>query len=135
MPVYKITPVAKPRMTQQDKWLRPPRPAVAKYWAFKDQVRGLEMHLPIAYAHVTFHMPMPKSWPRKKKVAMLRAPHQATPDLDNLLKALADTIYEDDKIIWDVWATKVWAYEGFIVIKWALDGRPHPTLQALGGVT
>ena len=37
---YNITPVAKPRMTKRDKWLK--RSVVEKYWEFK---RNIQKHL------------------------------------------------------------------------------------------
>ncbi len=38
-------------------------------------------------------MPIPKSWPPKKKLEMDWKPHQQTPDLDNLYKAFVDTVF------------------------------------------
>lgn len=43
-------------------------------------------------------------------------PHQETPDLDNLLKAVNDALLEQDKIIYQICATKLWADIGEIVI-------------------
>ena len=43
--------------------------------------------------------------------------HEDKPDLDNLLKALGDALYDNDSCIWDVRITKIWGYEGKIVIK------------------
>lgn len=75
------------------------------------------MALPSFGAHVTFVIPMPKSWPKKKKKQMGGCAHMDKPDLDNLLKALGDALYSDDSGIWDIHATKRWGYEGRIVIE------------------
>lgn len=112
---YQIDPVAKPRMTQRDKWQK--RPAVMRYRAFCDECRLLGIEVPEAGAHVTFHIPMPSSWSKKKKEAMLGQPHQQRPDVDNLQKALQDAVLEEDSSVWDVRITKRWAETGSIEIK------------------
>jgi len=112
---YPITPVAKPRMTQRDKWAK--RPIVEQYFKFKDIIKSYKVHLPEMYAHVIFVLPMPKSWSDKKKSEMCYQPHQQRPDVDNLFKALADAIYIDDSHIADVRISKEWGYEGAIIIK------------------
>ena len=112
--IYDIEPVAKPRMTQRDKWAK--RPCVMKYRDFKDQVKLNRIDLPECGAHITFIVPMPKSWSKKRRAEMNLRPHQQKPDLDNFVKALLDAVYEDDAHIWDIWATKVWGYAGEIMI-------------------
>jgi len=112
--IYHITPVAKPRMTQSDRWKK--RPCVMKYWAFKDLVRLAGIKLPDGYGHVIFYIPMPKSWSKKKKAQMDGKPHKVRKDADNLLKALQDACYDEDKTIWDMRTSKVWAYEGKIEV-------------------
>jgi len=114
MTIYNITPVAKPRMTQSDRWKK--RPATTKYWQFKDEVLKLGIKVPEAGSHITFYMPMPDSWSKKKKSQFDKQPHQNRKDVDNLLKALLDCIYTDDACVWDVRITKRWAYEGSIEI-------------------
>ena len=44
-------------------------------------------------------------------------PHQQTPDLDNLVKGLADSVYDEDSGIYDFRATKLWGREGAIILK------------------
>lgn len=112
---YQILPCPKPRMTRADKWKQ--RPAVMRYRAFCDHARLLKIELPEQGAHVTFVLPMPKSWSAKKKAQMNGQPHQSKPDADNMLKALCDALHSDDSGIWDVRITKVWGYEGQIVIR------------------
>ena len=114
--IYHINPVAKPRMTQRDKWLSPPRRAVQKYRTFCDLVQLNKVELPTAGAKTTFHLPVPQGWAAAKKLRMIGRPHQQRPDLDNLLKALGDAVYRDDSLIWDVSAQKLWSQTGAIQI-------------------
>lgn len=113
---YNITPVAKPRMTRRDKWLDPPRPGVRKYWDFKDQIRNHNITVPESGAHIVFHMPMPKSWSKKNQREMNGKPHQVRPDIDNIIKALLDAVFDEDAHIWDLRATKLWSDRPGIVI-------------------
>lgn len=109
-----IVPMAKPRMTQRDRWAK--RPAVLRYFAFRDQVRARRVHLPDAGYHITFVIPMPKSWSARKRTAMDGQPHQQRPDKDNLEKALLDAVFGEDCRVWDGRCTKVWGARGKITI-------------------
>ncbi len=111
---YPIIPIPKPRMTRSDKWKK--RKCVMRYWGYKDMVRGLKIILPECGCYIIFYLPMPKSWSKKKKVENTGKAHKQTPDLDNLLKALFDALFENDSHIWSYKATKLWNYEGSIVI-------------------
>jgi Holliday junction resolvase RusA-like endonuclease len=115
MQVLNIDPVSAPRMTQSDRWKK--RPCVLRYFDFKEKVKASGIKVNECGDHVTFVIPMPKSWSKKKKGMMNRKPHQQKPDVDNLLKALLDAIFKDDCKIWDIKATKIWGYEGSIIIK------------------
>ena len=112
---YPITPVAKPRMTRADKWRK--RPATSKYWHFVDLCKLQRVEFPCFGAHVTFILPMPGSWSKKKKAQMDGKPHMQKPDWDNLGKALSDAIYKDDSGIYDVHITKRWGRDGMIIIE------------------
>lgn len=115
-----IVPIGKPRMTQQDKWLNPPRKAVKLYWGYKENLlkeshlKGFE--LKECGMHITFVIPMPHSWNHIKKTQMDKTPHQSKPDGDNCLKALQDCLCKSDSHIWDVRITKIWGQYGRIVI-------------------
>ena len=112
-----VTPYGKPRMTRRDQWAK--RPAVIRYRAFCDAVRAAwpaGVPYPAAGAHVTFWLPMPKSWSKRKRDAMRGQPHQQKPDRDNLEKALMDAMCEDDAHVWDGRTTKRWADTGYITI-------------------
>lgn len=114
MQVFDICPIPKPRMTQRDRWAK--RPAVLRYRAFCDEVRFRGVTLPESGWHVTFVLPMPDSWSKKKRAAMNGMPHQLKPDKDNLEKALLDAIFDDDARIWDGRVTKIWGERGCIQI-------------------
>lgn len=69
---------------------------------------------------VKFYMPMPKSWPRKKKNILAWEPCLSRPDVDNLLKGFIDGLFpEEDKGVWDYRASKLWTPTefGFIDIE------------------
>jgi Holliday junction resolvase RusA-like endonuclease len=63
---------------------------------------------PAEGAHVTFFIPCPKSWSKKKKKLYHFTLHQSTPDWDNLSKALCDSLLSEDKYIANVEVTKRW---------------------------
>jgi hypothetical protein len=93
------------------------RPCVQKYYEYKDLVRLHKVRVPEAGHHIIFVLSMPKGWSKKKREAMNGKPHQNKLDLDNLLKALYDSVYEEDKHIWDTRVTKIWGKNGKIIIK------------------
>ena len=113
---YKIKPVPKPRMTQSDKWKQ--RPCVIRYRQFCDEVRSAGVELPESGAVVSFILPMPKSWSKKKRAKFNGTAHQTKPDLDNLLKALSDAIHDEDCRIWHYGEIKkCWGETGYIIIE------------------
>ena len=112
-----VTPYGKPRMTQRDKWMR--RPCVIRYRQFCDAVRAswpAGVPYPAKGAHITFYLPMPKSWSWAKRDAYRGQAHQGKPDKDNLEKALQDALCKDDSHVWDSRTTKRWADAGYISI-------------------
>ena len=119
--IYPITPIPKPRMTRSDKWRK--RPAVVRYFEYCNEIRRLGVTLPECGAKITFCLPMPESWSKKKRLLMNRQPHQQKPDLDNLIKALCDAIHEEDQHIWQYEARKLWAENGSISIDAATKVR------------
>lgn len=75
--------------------------------------------MPLGNFAVWFYVPMPESWRPKKRNEMLHTVHQSTPDLDNYLKQLFDSIMPrknrqmrekgiDDRKIYSYAAFKVW---------------------------
>mgnify|MGYP000546892415 CR=1 FL=1 len=112
-----ITPVAKPRMTQADKWKK--RPSTDKYWQYKDDLRKLCMayHYKITnQLDVIFYIEMPRSWSKKKREMMRGEPHQQVPDTDNLMKGFKDALADQDCAIWDERGRKYWSEKGAIEI-------------------
>lgn len=113
---YPIEPVAKPRMTRRDRWKKPVRPCVAKYWAFRDLVQLLKVEL-LAGDSISFILPMPPSWSMMKKKLMLGKPHLQTPDIKNLLAALEDACHANDSHLWRYKGLeKLWGWQGEIRI-------------------
>jgi len=112
---FHLTPIAKPRMTRRDRWAK--RPIVQKYWEYKDTLLLLSStwRPPQAHYWVAFYLPMPKSWTKKRKVALAGRPHKQKPDIDNLLKGWLD-VFGEDKETWSVGSTKLWATQGRIEV-------------------
>lgn len=117
-----VAPVAKPRMTRSDKWRE--RPRVVDYWRYADLLRLEARKFGYKLAgtvRVTFYLPMPKSWSKRKKIRYAGQPHQARPDLDNLVKAFTDALSpENDSYIWQLDASKFWAETGWIEV-WPVE--------------
>jgi Holliday junction resolvase RusA-like endonuclease len=101
-------------MTRRDRWAK--RPCVLRYFKYKDLVRAHGIKVPVMGTQIIFYMPMPKSWTKTKKKRMQGTPHQQTPDVDNLIKAILDALYGNDSVVWDIRGTKYWANEGQIDI-------------------
>lgn len=118
--ILHLEPVAKPRMTQRDRWAK--RPAVVKYYAFCDEIRkqwgvdadGLAVPPVPPALSLRFEISMPKSWSAKKRAEMNGEPHQQRPDIDNLIKAFLDALCEDDSYVYSVTAEKYWSDKGSI---------------------
>lgn len=115
---FDIDPQPAPRLVRSDKWKK--RPVAVRYFKYKESLQWL------AKAHsfkipeeleVTFHIPVPQSWTPKKKLELTGKPHKQTPDLDNLLKALQDSLLGNDSHIWKYRnVQKLWAERGSIEI-------------------
>lgn len=112
--IYPIVPVSAPRQVRKDAW--DPSAHVQRYRAFRDEVRIRGVQLPRPFHHVIFVMPMPQSWSQNKKRAHDGMPHECKPDRDNLEKALLDSVYGEDSHVWDGRCTKLWGYEGLIIV-------------------
>ena len=113
----RINPIGKPRMTQRDKWAK--RKCVVKYFEFADKMReeAEEQHFRINDAvEIEFRIAMPKSWSKKKKIEMLGQSHTQKPDIDNLIKAVLDSLLKDDSGVHTVRARKYWGIDGQIKI-------------------
>lgn len=107
---FEVCPMGKPRMTQRDRWQQ--RPSVMRYRAFKDALREQigDFVLPQQF-RVVFRLPVFPSWSKSKKKRFIGQPHQQTPDVDNMVKALLDALMVEDKTVWRVDAEKRWCAE------------------------
>lgn len=93
-----------------------------KYNNYKKEIReeakrvGFEM--PTGNVWIKFYFPMPQSWSNKKKTQMNFEPKLSMPDLSNIIKAMEDSLLEQDNIIWDYRVSKYWynSIKGFIEI-------------------
>ena len=74
--------------------------------------------MPEQGAHITFYIPVPKSWRKHKKESSHLMLHDSTPDIDNCCKAMLDSLLPEDKAIADIRLTKRWinADKGYIEI-------------------
>lgn len=115
MKIYNLEPCPAPRQVRSDTWN--PSRAVLKYRAFKDEAREAGLTVPETSAWIKFYIAMPPSWSKKKRDEMLGQPHQQKPDIDNLVKAVLDAIYESDCHVWDIRASKFWGEKGQIIIE------------------
>jgi len=65
------------------------------------------------FLELTFHMPIPKSWSKKKQAKFLNQPHAVKADLSNLIKfyedCFLDIIWRDDSLIWKLNAQKIYS--------------------------
>lgn len=64
--------------------------------------------LPASGLHVTFYLPMPKTWSKKKKKAHHGFLCQSRPDIDNLIKGFFDSLVSEDKFVANIAASKRW---------------------------
>lgn len=112
---YDVDPVGKVRMTQSDKWKK--RPCVVRYRMYADRLRELGCTLENGDA-VFFYIPMPVSWPAKKRALRDGTRCESKPDLDNLLGALMDAVHPDGDSHLSEFAHvgKVWADTGKVVV-------------------
>ena len=112
-----VCPVPKPRQSRSDVWKK--RPAVMRYRQFADDLRHAckeANFVPSDQLVIEFHMPMPKSWSKKKKLEMIGRYHTVKPDLDNMIKSCLDALFSksdrDDACVHSIAAKKVWSIVG-----------------------
>lgn len=102
-------------MTRADAWKK--RKCVVDYWCYKENLSAYLCYyeVPAKLQNLTFILPMPKSWSKKKKAEMNNTPHQSKPDLDNLIKAFKDCLCDNDSYVHTYNnIKKIWGYEGAI---------------------
>ena len=101
---FDIRPCPAPRWSpKRDKWK--PSPQVKKYKAFRDFIYYQSRSVP--EAKQVFKVNMRFTFAKKKIPEDLA--HRSTPDIDNLVKAVLDSLYPDgDQAIWSIEAKKIW---------------------------
>lgn len=112
-----IKPMGAVRMTNRGKFVKGP---AQKYLAYKDeiklqvmqQLKGKSLLTDHIEVNITFYMPIPQSWSKKKQEAAVLKPHKSKPDIDNLIKGLFDSlnglVWKDDNLVSKVTATKLY---------------------------
>lgn len=116
--IFQVEPCPKPRMTRSDKWKT--RPPVVRYRIYASSMKHYAAEAGYVVPDtlsITFVIPMPKSWSKKKREEMDGKPHQQKPDLDNLIKAFKDSLCADDSHVHTYGEMrKVWGVEGKILV-------------------
>ncbi len=114
---WNIDPCPAPRMVQSDKWNK--RPCVMKYFAYRDffrKIAAIQQYKLTPVIDIEFIFEMPKSWSVKKMNAFDNTAHQSRPDIDNLLKAVLDSLSIEDSFVYKVSALKKWGRKGKVII-------------------
>jgi len=106
---------ARPRVTRHGTYTPDPKGFVARVTAAGTEARnkaGQELFTGPVSLEVSICRAMPKSWSRKKCVAMLGKLSPTIPDTINIVAAVADglnkVLYEDDRQVVEIKADKMW---------------------------
>jgi Holliday junction resolvase RusA-like endonuclease len=82
------------------------------YLSIKSQHGKRSLYQEPIHLEITFTFQAPQSYSPKKQSMLLNKPHQARPDLDNLVKYVMDictgALYTDDKIVTSISAEKIY---------------------------
>lgn len=122
-----LKPIGKPRMTGKSAIYSK---TAKKFWEYKDALLKAilgdvykegdkdhnnkcigEKFKNIKIVKCFFYIEMPKSWSKDMKKRKYGKPHDSKPDIDNLLKGIMDSLFEDDKGIYFVVGGKYWSDE------------------------
>lgn len=122
--ILNITPQTHVRATQGDSiFFRIPREKLRpsglsrlkrleKYNRYKvdllAEAKAKQFILPPIGSSITFFIPVPLSWSKKKKKLHHGRYHQSKPDIDNLTKAILDSLMAEDKHIAHLEVCKRW---------------------------
>ena len=122
--ILNITPQTHVRATQGDSiFFRIPREKLRpsglsrlmrleKYNQYKldlhAEAKRKSFNLPPVGASITFFIPVPPSWSKKKKALHHGRFHQSKPDIDNLQKAFLDSLMAEDKQVAHLEVQKRW---------------------------
>lgn len=102
-------------------------------WHIKTLLNGLfPAHSAIKLV-VEYHMPIPKSYSKKRVKECLLGPHSKKPDLSNLIKFTEDAfnslVWEDDSLISEIEARKFYSTEPKTVFK--IEGIALKTFEEM----
>ena len=116
-------PIAKPRMTQRDKWAK--RPCVLRYGEWCDRARAVAGIMPpsdqIAEIEIWTFFEPPVSWSKKRRLESIGLKHRTKPDFDNLAKAVVDALWKEDSGIADAVVRKRWSWSARVEIAITLE--------------
>lgn len=145
--ILNITPQTNVRATQGDRiFFRIPREKLRpdglsrllrleKYNDYKSSLSALvkqqRFTIPEQNVHMIFYIPVPKTWKEYKKKEMHMKLHQQKPDIDNLVKAVFDSIFTEDKYIADFRATKRWVNQADGWIEFIIELPEYPSKDVL----
>jgi Holliday junction resolvase RusA-like endonuclease len=145
--ILNITPQTNVRATQGDRiFFRIPREKLRpdglsrllrleKYNDYKSSLSALvkqqRFTIPEQNVHMIFYIPVPKTWKEYKKKEMHMKLHQQKPDIDNLVKAVFDSIFTEDKYIADFRATKRWVNQPDGWIEFIIELPEFPSKDVL----
>jgi len=115
-----IEPMGAVRLSSSDRWSK--RPRAQKYFDWKNRFKTIisnsaalkSLISRIEYSgriHIETVHPLPESWSKKKKEEHYGAPMRAKPDADNVLKAICDVIFKEDKQIHFAIISQRWCKE------------------------
>lgn len=94
------------------------------------EAKRKKFEIPPVGLSVTFYLPVPKSWSKKKREAYHGAYHQNRIDIDNLGKGFFDALVAEDKFIANVTLTKKWVNfeKGWIECEWSDNPQDYKQL-------
>ena len=115
-----VSPQPKPRINHNGRFTK----IAKRYYAYCDALRweaAQHHYTPGNSLSLSFVMPRPKSWSKKKQQEMDGSPHQQRPDLSNLVKAFEDALLPEkfggDSAIYEYYRVKkIWGIQGKIII-------------------
>lgn len=107
--------MARPRMTREGRVYSTQshlKHAILQTFKQNDDYSCLECLEEPIELKMTFHMPVPKSTPKKFLKTICGSPHHVRCDLDNMIKFYGDVfigvLWIDDALIWKIDARKVY---------------------------
>ena len=113
-----LTPMGAVRTTQRAKYSDPRYLNYSRYkscLALLLKQRGI-ISCPLSFK-ICFILPFPVTYTKSNKDDLVDKPHTHKPDLDNMLKGFMDCFGKDDSKVHSVQASKIWGYEGKIILE------------------